>query len=271
MHRHRLAIAFCVFGVGCAVLFAGLLGFQTDSASGQVGAVKATVISVTAGKPSELAFKLSKSSNIAAGSVTFKVTNAGTLPHDFKLCTKAVTSDSADSCTGKVTPVLAKGKSASLTVTLKKGEYEYLCTEPGHAGGGMKGLIGVGEAVSAASAPATTSTTAALGTGKSSSTSAAGTSTSAAAGTTSTALAPLIGDPVAGAAVFQSAGCGSCHILKAAGSTGQVGPDLDDVAPDQPTVVQQVTNGGEIMPAFSPQLSSTQINNVAAYVYVSTH
>jgi mono/diheme cytochrome c family protein len=268
MHRHRLTIAFCVFGVGTAGLFAALLGFQADSAAGQVNAAKATVVSVTAGKPAELAFKLSKSSNIAVGSVTFKVTNAGSLPHDFKLCTKAVTSDTANSCTGKVTPVLAKGKSASLTVTLAKGEYEYLCTEPGHAGGGMKGLIGVGETVSAAAAAsATTSTTAALGTGSSKSSS----SSTSAAGTTSTALAALIGDPVAGAAVFQSAGCGSCHILKAAGSTGQVGPSLDDVAPDQQTVVQQVTNGGEIMPAFSPQLSSTQINNVAAYVYQSTH
>jgi mono/diheme cytochrome c family protein len=155
-----------------------------------------------------------------------------------------------------------------LTVTLAKGEYEYLCTEPGHAAGGMKGLIGVGETVSAAAA-ATTSTTAALGTGGGKSSGSG--SSSGAAGTTTEALAPLIGDPVAGAAVFASAGCGSCHILKAAGSTGQVGPSLDDVAPDQATVVQQVTNGGEIMPSFSPQLSATQINNVAAYVYQSTH
>ncbi|HWB23507.1 MAG TPA: plastocyanin/azurin family copper-binding protein, partial [Gaiellaceae bacterium] len=161
MHRHRLTIAFCVFGVGCAGFMAALLGFQTDSASGQVGVVKATVITVTAGKPSELGFKLSKSSNIAAGSVTFKVTNSGTLSHDFKICTKAVTSSKANSCTGPVTPMLAKGKSATLTVTLKKGEYEFLCTVPGHASAGMKGLIGVGQAVTAA---ATTTTTAALGT-----------------------------------------------------------------------------------------------------------
>jgi mono/diheme cytochrome c family protein len=32
-----------------------------------------------------------------------------------------------------------------------------------------------------------------------------------------------------------------------------------------------VTNGGEGMPAFSPQFTGTQINNVAAYVYQSTH
>jgi uncharacterized cupredoxin-like copper-binding protein len=263
MHRHRSTVAFCVFGVGCAGLMAALLGFQADSAAGQVKATKATVVTVTAGKPSELAFKLSKVSNIAAGTVTFKVTNTGALSHDFKICTKAVTSDKASSCTGKVTALIAKGKTATLTVTLKKGEYEFLCTVPGHAAAGMKGLIGVGKAVTATAS--TTSTTTALGGGGKTTTSAGG------GGTTSTALAALIGDPVAGAAVFASAGCGSCHILKAAGSTGQVGPSLDDVAPDQPTVVQQVTNGGEIMPAFSPQLSATQINNVAAYVYKSTH
>jgi uncharacterized cupredoxin-like copper-binding protein len=245
---------------------AALLGFQTDSASGQVGVAKATVITVTAGKPSELAFKLSKSSNVVAGTVTFKVTNSGTLSHDFKICTKAVTSSTANSCTGKVTPMLAKGKSATLTVTLAKGEYEFLCTVAGHAGAGMKGVIGVGQAVTATP---TTTTTAALGTSPTSGKS--GTSTSVGSTSTTTALAALIGDPVAGATVYTSAGCGSCHILKAAGSTGAVGPSLDDVKPDQPTVVQQVTAGGEIMPSFSPQLSSTQINNVAAYVYKSTH
>ena len=146
MHRHRFTIALCVLGVGSAGLLAALLGFQADSAAGQVKAAKATVISVTAGKPSELAFKLSKLSNIAAGPVTFKITNTGALSHDFKICTKAVTSDKANSCTGKVTAMLAKGKTATLTVTLAKGEYEYLCTVAGHASAGMKGLIGVGEA-----------------------------------------------------------------------------------------------------------------------------
>jgi uncharacterized cupredoxin-like copper-binding protein len=267
MHRHRLTIAFCVFGVGCAGLLAALLGFQTASAAGQVRAAAVTV-TVTAGKPAELAFKLSKTSNITAGPVTFKVTNAGSLSHDFKICTVPVTKLTANSCVGKATPLLAKGKSATLTVTLKKGQFEFLCTVPGHASAGMKGAIGVGVKVTltAAAAVSTTTTTAALGTGATTSG-----STTTAAGTSTTALAALIGDPVAGAAVFASAGCGTCHILKAAGSTGQVGPSLDDVKPDQPTVVQQVTAGGEIMPAFSPQLSATQINNVAAYVYKSTH
>ena len=56
----------------------------------------------------------------------------------------ATTWDAANSCTGKRTTALGKGQSATLTVTLAKaGKYEYLCTVPGHAAGGMKGLLTV--------------------------------------------------------------------------------------------------------------------------------
>ena len=35
------------------------------------------------------------------------------------------------------------------------------------------------------------------------------------------------GNPTAGKAVFDSAGCGACHTFAAAGSKGTIGPDLD--------------------------------------------
>jgi mono/diheme cytochrome c family protein len=76
----------------------------------------------------------------------------------------------------------------------------------------------------------------------------------------------LKGDPTAGKAVFVKAGCGSCHTLAAAHSTGTVGPNLDQLKPDYRTVTAQVTNGGASMPAFKDTLSSQQIANVAAYV-----
>jgi mono/diheme cytochrome c family protein len=42
--------------------------------------------------------------------------------------------------------------------------------------------------------------------------------------------APAVkGNPTAGKAVFTSAGCGACHTLTAAGSTGKIGPDLNDL------------------------------------------
>jgi cytochrome c6 len=80
----------------------------------------------------------------------------------------------------------------------------------------------------------------------------------------------LKGDPTAGKAVFVKAGCGSCHTLAAAHSTGTVGPNLDQLKPDYRTVTAQVTLGGAAMPAFKDTLSSQQIADVAAYVVKST-
>jgi mono/diheme cytochrome c family protein len=79
------------------------------------------------------------------------------------------------------------------------------------------------------------------------------------------------GDPVAGKAVFASAGCSGCHTLKAAGATGTVGPNLDDLKPSEAVAAHQVTNGGGPMPAFKGQLTPKQIQDVAAFVYASTH
>ena len=79
------------------------------------------------------------------------------------------------------------------------------------------------------------------------------------------------GNPTAGKAVFASAGCATCHTLKAANSHGYVGPNLDTLKPSYAKIVKQVTNGGAVMPAFKTQLTATQIKNVAAFVYASTH
>jgi mono/diheme cytochrome c family protein len=78
------------------------------------------------------------------------------------------------------------------------------------------------------------------------------------------------GDAAAGAEVFASAGCGSCHTLEAAGSSGAVGPNLDEAQPPYDLVVDRVTNGAGAMPAFAGQLSEQQIQDVAAYVVEST-
>ena len=63
-----------------------------------------------------------------------------------------------------------------------------------------------------------------------------------------------------------SANCGSCHTLAAAGTSGTVGPNLDDLKPALARVVTQVTNGGAIMPAFKGKLTDKQIQAVAKYV-----
>lgn len=79
------------------------------------------------------------------------------------------------------------------------------------------------------------------------------------------------GDPVAGKQVFANSGCSGCHTLKAAGSSGNVGPNLDDKKPAFARIVTQVEKGGGPMPAYKGQLSATQIQDVAAFVYASTH
>jgi cytochrome c oxidase subunit I len=70
----------------------------------------------------------------------------------------------------------------------------------------------------------------------------------------------------AGKAVFAGTGCGGCHTLKAAGSTGTVGPNLDTARPTEALVVDRVTHGKGQMPSFAGQLSPQQIKDVAAFV-----
>jgi mono/diheme cytochrome c family protein len=78
------------------------------------------------------------------------------------------------------------------------------------------------------------------------------------------------GDATAGRKVFLSAGCSGCHTLKDAGSTGTVGPNLDDAKPPLSLVVERVTKGAGAMPSFKGQLSDKQIADVAAYVVKAT-
>jgi mono/diheme cytochrome c family protein len=71
-------------------------------------------------------------------------------------------------------------------------------------------------------------------------------------------------DVAAGKAAF-TATCGGCHTLKDAGTTGNVGPDLDSVAPlTAETVAHQIETGGGPMPP--KLLTGADAANVAAYV-----
>jgi len=78
------------------------------------------------------------------------------------------------------------------------------------------------------------------------------------------------GDASKGEAVFASAGCGGCHTLEAAGSSGNVGPNLDESKPDLSLALDRVTHGRGAMPPFKGQLSDKQIADVAQYVVEST-
>ena len=77
---------------------------------------------------------------------------------------------------------------------------------------------------------------------------------------------PGPGGAADGKTIFATAGCTGCHTLKAAGSTGTVGPNLDDAKPSKDLVIDRVTNGQGGMPSFKGQLSEAQIQAVADYV-----
>ncbi len=80
------------------------------------------------------------------------------------------------------------------------------------------------------------------------------------------------GNAKAGATVFK-AQCVTCHTLKAAKSTGVIGPNLDKKKPAYALIITRVTKGKGTMPGFgtSGLLSKKQIQNVAAYIFASTH
>ncbi|HZG34738.1 MAG TPA: c-type cytochrome [Gaiellaceae bacterium] len=78
--------------------------------------------------------------------------------------------------------------------------------------------------------------------------------------------ATLEGDADAGEELFAANGCGGCHTLEAAGSSGNVGPNLDEADPDFERAVQVISNGAGAMPAFKDQLEPQQIADVAAFV-----
>lgn len=115
--------------LAAATLVAALMVVPLATAAGttQSGA-GATTVRVKAG---EMYFRLSTKTLRKPGRVTFIVTNAGHLLHDFRI-------------NGRQTPLIKPGKSARLTVIFKKkGRYAYLCTVPGHAAAGMKGTFTV--------------------------------------------------------------------------------------------------------------------------------
>jgi hypothetical protein len=112
-------------------------------------------VAVIAGKPGEFGFALS-SREVAPGLVRFTVTNKGKVIHSFKICT-ATTTRLSVACAGSVTKILKPDETATLLVRLTKGVHEFLCTIPGHASLGMRGLLGV--AVNPPSVTTTSQTT----------------------------------------------------------------------------------------------------------------
>lgn len=69
-----------------------------------------------------------------------------------------------------------------------------------------------------------------------------------------------------GQRLFTQSGCGSCHTLAAAHSTGVAGKKLDGLALDPATVARWIRTGGGGMPSFGAQLNDAQLQQVADFV-----
>lgn len=86
-----------------------------------------------------------------------------------------------------------------------------------------------------------------------------------------------------GAQLFSDSGCTGCHTLAAAGSTAQVGPNLDDVLADQDenfirtsiidpsAFVEKGFPDGTMPQTYADQLSDADLSALVTYVYDSTH
>ena len=87
-------------------------------------------------------------------------------------------------------------------------------------------------------------------------------------------FSPAFADPKMdlGLEVYNNkAQCGVCHALQAAGSEGQIGPDLDLLKSQIPQIIYAVTNGIGVMQAWEGILTDEEIEAVAYYVFNSTN
>ena len=65
--------------------------------------------------------------------------------------------------------------------------------------------------------------------------------------------------------------CGVCHILQAARSTGDIGPNIDQLKPTIPQIISAVINGIGVMSSWEGILTDEEIEAVAYYVFNSTN
>jgi uncharacterized cupredoxin-like copper-binding protein len=114
-----------VFVLASFVLFVAMISavvvFGVESEAKGAGEKAAKTIAVQ-----EKEYKITlAATTVAHGTVAFKVTNVGKIQHDL-----AVQGS-------KRTPLISPGKTATLTVTLKRGTYTLYCTVAGHRQLGM--------------------------------------------------------------------------------------------------------------------------------------
>lgn len=113
-----------------ALVIAAILALRPAAARPATDAEAGTTATGVTVVMKEFRFVLSTRS-VRTGAVTFRLVNHGHLAHDFKIA-------------GRKSPLIAPGKHGLLRVVFRRaGSYPYVCTVPGHAQAGMKGVLKV--------------------------------------------------------------------------------------------------------------------------------
>jgi len=60
--------------------------------------------------------------------------------------------------------------------------------------------------------------------------------------------------------------CGLCHTLSDAGTTGRLGPNLDQMGASEERIIAAVTNGLGTMPSYGESLTPSTIRDIARYI-----
>jgi len=83
----------------------------------------------------------------------------------------------------------------------------------------------------------------------------------------------IVGNPKNGKKLFVAHDCGSCHIMAAANQFdgSGAGPDLDTTKKTYPQIVANITNGGKGMTGYKHALTTSQIDDLAAFIYTTAH
>jgi len=80
---------------------------------------------------------------------------------------------------------------------------------------------------------------------------------------------PKFGNAKNGRKLFVAHDCGACHLMAAANalSPSGIGPDLDTSTKSYTAIVANITKGGKGMTGYRNTLTTTQILDLATFVY----
>ncbi len=116
-----------------ALTVVGALALAGLAASAQ--AASGTTLKLSA-SPSALKFSVTKLSVAKPGKVTIVMSNPSSISHSIALKGNGLKKP-------VVGPIVGKGKTSTISTTVKKGTYTFYCSVPGHAQAGMKGTLTV--------------------------------------------------------------------------------------------------------------------------------